>query len=122
MARIQWPLRRSRPIVEVVLTLVLGGQQVVRSLVADTGASNALAGFELLLDEQACLLCGGNPHPSVSVRRANSGVHPIYLIRVQLWALGFDEVVPAVGVSGLPAGYDGIAGFRFLNRFNYGNF
>jgi hypothetical protein len=28
----------------------------------------------------------------------------------------------AVGVPNAPKGLDGIAGFRFLNRFTYGNF
>src|SRR5207249_3053747 len=32
-----------------------------------------------------------------------------------------DEPVPVVGVFRVPPGFDGIAGFRFLNRFHYGN-
>lgn len=59
MPRAQWPLLRGRPIVELTLTTALGGQQVVRRLIADTGAGSLRSGVELLLDEQDCLLCGG---------------------------------------------------------------
>jgi hypothetical protein len=53
---------------------------------------------------------------------AYSGPYPIYLIRVQVPALGFDHHISAVGVPTTPAGFGGIACFRFLNRFPYGNF
>ena len=36
--------------------------------------------------------------------------------------LGFDADIQTVGLSGRPKGFDGIAGFRVLNRFTYGNF
>jgi hypothetical protein len=44
------------------------------------------------------------------------------LVAVRIPALNFDEPVPAVGVSQVPHGFDGIAGFKFLSRFHYGNF
>ena len=47
---------------------------------------------------------------------------PVYLVDVQIPALAFDDSVPVVGVSSLPRGFDGIACFKFLRRFNYGNF
>lgn len=50
------------------------------------------------------------------------GFPSTYLIRVQVPRLGFDRNVRVVGVPSLPAGFDGIACFRFLNRFTYGNF
>lgn len=53
---------------------------------------------------------------------AYAGSFPIYLVRVGLITLGFDRYVPAVAVPAAPAGFDGIACFRFLNRFSYGNF
>lgn len=37
-------------------------------------------------------------------------------------ALGFARKVRVVGVPSVPAGFDGIACFGFLNRFHYGNF
>ncbi len=36
--------------------------------------------------------------------------------------MGFDAVVQVAAVPANPQGFDGIAGFRFLNRFSYGNF
>lgn len=122
MPRAQWSLLHGRPIVEVQLTLVQGGQQVPRYLLADTGAGTANSGFEILLEEQDCLLCGGTPLPGVVLGGAYSGSYPVYLIQVRIPLLRFDRVVPAVGVPAGPAGFDGIACFQFLNRFTYGNF
>lgn len=122
MARRQWSLLRGRPRVQVTLTLAAGGQSVQRDLLADTGAGTALAGFELLLDEQDCLAAGGIPSQAVVLGGAYMGSFPVYLIRVQIPDLGFDHHLPAVGVPTVPAGFDGIACFRFLNRFLYGNF
>jgi hypothetical protein len=50
------------------------------------------------------------------------GSFPVYVLRVCIPSLGFDRAVPVVGVSTIPAGFDGIASFQFLNRFTYGNF
>lgn len=41
---------------------------------------------------------------------------------VQIPTLSFDRQVRAAAVPAFPAGFDGVAGFRFLNRFTYGNF
>ncbi len=49
-------------------------------------------------------------------------MYPIYGIRVEIPQLGFDERVEAACVPKTPAGLDGIACFRFLDRFAYGNF
>jgi hypothetical protein len=43
-------------------------------------------------------------------------------MHVQIPELGFDRLVRAVGISAAPTGFDGIAAFRFLCRFSYGNF
>jgi hypothetical protein len=122
MLRAQWPLLHRQPRIEVTLTLALGGPAVVRQMLADTGAGTARAGFELLLDEQDCLLCGGVPLQPIFLGGAYSGSFPAYLLRVQVTALGFDQFLPVVGISRSPRGFDGIACFRFLNRFTYGNF
>lgn len=122
MPRVQWPLLNGRPFVEIVLTLAGGGQQVARNLLADTGAGSVRARFELLLDEQDCVLCGGIPLQPVALGGAYAGSFPVYLVQVRIWQLGFDLAVPAVGVPSPPAGFDGIACFQFLNRFAYGNF
>jgi hypothetical protein len=53
---------------------------------------------------------------------AYTGPHPVYLLRVQVPGLGFDLNIPVIGVRSLPPGFDGLAAFRFLNRFTHGNF
>lgn len=122
MPRVQWPLRHGRPCVEVALTLARGGQLIPRILLADTGAGTRTDPFQLILDEDDCLLCGGLAGTSVTLGGAYVGSFPLYDIRVQVPALGFDQNLRAVGVPSLPAGFDGIACFGFLNRFTYGNF
>lgn len=122
MACVTWPLLHQQPRVQVVLTLAGGGQQVTRDLLADTGAGTATAGFELLLDESDCLLCGGIPTRQIILGGAYKGSYPVYLVRVQVPGLAFDHRLRVVGISTPPAGLDGIACFRFLNRFTYGNF
>jgi hypothetical protein len=122
MPRVQWPLLRRQPRIEVTLTLAVGGQPVVRRLLADTAAGTARASFELVLDEQDCLLCGGIPLQPVVLGGAYSGTFPVYLLRVEVPGLGFDQLLPAVGIGRSPQGFDGLACFRFLNRFTYGNF
>ncbi|HVA47877.1 MAG TPA: hypothetical protein VNH11_16025 [Pirellulales bacterium] len=49
------------------------------------------------------------------------GSYPCYALRVGIPRLGFDEIVSAIGLQAAPTGFDGIACFRFLNRFTYGN-
>ncbi len=122
MARAQWPLLGDRPVIEIVLTFAQGGQRVTRTLLADTGAGSMQSKFEILVDENDCLLCGGKPSHSVSLAGAYTGTYPLYVIRVEIPLLGFDDDVPAIGLTTPPFGLDGLAGFRFINRFNYGNF
>ena len=122
MPRIQWPLLKHRPMIQVFLTLAADGQKTVRNMLADTGAGNGQAPFELLLEEHDCVLCGGQPGQSVKLRGAYAGSYPRDSIRVEIPQLAFDANVHAVGVPNPPTGLDGIACFRFLNRFTYGNF
>jgi hypothetical protein len=68
------------------------------------------------------LLCGGIPLRLVRLSGAFAGEFPVYLVEVLIPALQFDGFVPVVGVPTLPRGFDGIACFRFLSRFTYGNF
>lgn len=122
MPRILWPLQNGRPCLRLVLTLKGAGQPLERALLADTGAGFLRSRFELILSENDCLLCGGTPAPPVVLRGAYAGGFPSYHLSVHLPALGFHRNLRAVAVSLLPRGFDGIAGFRFLNRFTYGNF
>jgi hypothetical protein len=121
MARAQWPLHSEMPIIEVVLTMAQGGQKTSRILLADTGAGTAVARFELILDETDCLLCGGASAQTLKLGGAYAGSFPRYFLRVQIPQLNFDDFLFAIGVPRTPDGVDGIAGFRFLNRFTYGN-
>jgi hypothetical protein len=122
MPRMLWPLRHGRPCVEIVLALTQGGHPFPRVLLADTGAGSQTDSFELVLDEGECLVCGAFAYVSVPLGGSYAGVFPVYVLPVQVPALGFAQTVRAVGVQSVPAGFDGIACFRFLNRFTYGNF
>lgn len=122
MPRADWPLVQGRPVIQVILTLAQGGHKITRTLLADTGAGAMLAPFDLLLDETDCLLCDGTVTQTVTLGGAYTSSYPVYLLRVQIPALQFDHDVLAVGVPTTPPGLDGIACFRFLNRFTYGNF
>lgn len=122
MPLVQWPLVRGCPCVQVLLTLQPSGQPLQRTLLADTGAGSRAARFELILDEDDCLLCSGSPQPSITLGGAYVGHFPRYLLRVQLPALGFDQDLRVVAVPSMTGGFDGIACFGFLNRFSYGNF
>jgi hypothetical protein len=122
MPRAQWPLLSGRPVISVVLTETTSRQQRTRTLLADTGAGGTLAKFELLLDENDCLLCGARTSSTTSLLGAYHGTWPLYLIPVEIPLLNFNRNVAAVGLPITSPGVDGIAGFRFLNRFTYGNF
>jgi len=84
MPHIDWPLRNGRPCVQVILTLAQGGQPMVRHLLADTGAGSLLSGFEFILDEDDCLLSGGNPLQPITLGGAYTGSFPVYLVPVQV--------------------------------------
>ena len=122
MPRQLWPLLHGRPTIQVVLTLAPGGQPAPRNLLADTGAGTAHAGVDLLMDEDDCLHANGIPTRLVTLGGSYVGAYPVYRLHVQIPALGFGRLVWAVGVSRVPAGFDGLACFQFLNRFAYGNF
>jgi hypothetical protein len=111
----------DRPAVHV--DVMLGGQVTTIALHADTGAGAASSAFELILLESDCWLCG-NPLPLLMELTGAHAGGPYHLFRVcvQIPALAFDAEVDAVGVPAVPYGFRGVAGFRFLNRFDYGNF
>ncbi len=122
MPRQQWSLRHGKPRIEVMLTLAAQGASVSRTLLADTGAGSQNSAFQLLLDEDDCLLCGGNPDQSVTLGGAYVGPFPTYFLTVEIPTLGFRKNLRVVGVPKTPFGFDGIACFAFLNQFHYGNF
>ncbi|MCI0682368.1 MAG: hypothetical protein L0Y71_09705 [Gemmataceae bacterium] len=91
-------------------------------MIADTGAGSAASRFELILEEDDCLLCGGNPLQPITLGGAYLGSFPTYAVSVKIPQLGFAQILRAVGIPSVPAGFGGIAGFQFLNRLHYGNF
>ena len=122
MPAASWPLLNDRPMIDLAASSTVDGQEIVCRLIADTGAGSRQSVFELVLDERICIDCGGIQMGHVQLGGAFSGSFPVYLVQVRLPALTFDEPVPAVGVPQAPQGFDGIAGFKFLRRFHYGNF
>jgi hypothetical protein len=122
MPRVTWPLRHGCPVIRVVLTLASGNHPLTLFLLADTGAGNDTSRFELILEESDCLLCGGTASATLRLTGAYTGQYPLYQLRVGVPELGFDVPVRVLGVPANPQGFEGIACFRFLNRFTYGNF
>lgn len=116
----RWPLRKYRPSIEVRLPQSKGKK--IRSLLADTGAGSDLASFELILRELDCVRSGGVVIGDFQLEGAYSGTHVIYSVAVQIRSLSFADEVLAVRVHEVLSGFDGMACFRFLNRFHYGNF
>ena len=121
MPPVRWPLRHRRPTIAVTLPQAKGKR--VRRLIADTGAGSDEAAFELLLRDADCR-SSGDPQVMglVHLGGAYSGWFNVYTIEVRIPRLDFAEVVPVVAVPRVPDGFDGIACFKFLNRFHYGNF
>ena len=122
MPRAEWPLARGRPVIEVLLTGTDDDVTAPRCLLADTGAGTDFGPFELILREDDCRTYGVYTYRSARLAGAYAGWFPLHVVRVLLPALGFNEFVRAIAVPTTSPGLDGIAGFRFLNRFTYGNF
>jgi hypothetical protein len=122
MTQVLWPLWHGRPSVRIVLTLGVGGKAITRIMLADSGAGSLVSGFELILEEDHCLLCDGFARAPVNLAGAYRGSFPRYDLTVQVPELGFTKSLRVVGVPSVPSGFDGIACFRFLNRFHYGTF
>ena len=122
MPRVTWPLLNDRPAIRV--EVMFGVQATTIDLHADTGAGAASSAFDLLLLESDCWLCGRPTGSFVELTGAYaSGVfYYLFRVRVQIPALAFDDELDAIGVPVVPEGFRGVAGFRFLNRFDYGNF
>lgn len=122
MARVWWSLANGRPIIEVWLRLNIGGQRVKRVLLADTGAGSQRSGFELLLTASDCAAAGHPSGHTVALSGAYRGSFPIQWVSIEIPGLAFSRSVRAAAIAVPPPRLDGIAAFRFLNRFTYGNF
>jgi hypothetical protein len=82
MPAVQWPLHDDRPEIHVVVSYLIGGQRLIRRLVADTGAGTRQSLFQLVLPENDCLQCGGIPMGHVQLEGAYSSSFPLYLVAV----------------------------------------
>lgn len=122
MPRATWTFHQGRPRIQIELMIAATSQWLNRDVIADTGAGNDRSTFELILAEPDCLLSGGVFSHFSRLGGAYSGTFPVYIVRVAIPLLGFDHDIRAVGVRSTPSGFDGLACFPFLNRFNYGNF
>lgn len=120
MPSVRWALVRERPAIRITLQLKTG-QTVERTLLSDTAAGSLRAGFELVIRESDSVTAGEQFAASVTLGGAYTGVFPVHWIRVAIPAIQFTGRVRAVSVPNVPPGFDGIACFRFLNRFHYGN-
>ena len=120
MPHVQGALRKRRPHIEIILHSSKSKRK--RRLVADTGGGSDEAPFELVLTERDCLQSDGLLDGEVSLRGAFDGWFNVYAVKVRIPRLGFSNTVKIVGVPIVPKNFDGIASFRFLNRFHYGNF
>jgi hypothetical protein len=97
------------------------GTEVDADLLADSGGGSLHSSFDLIMPEDDCVSCGGKASSPVTLDGAYEGTFPRYLLRIQIPALGFDQRVYVVGVPSVQD-FAGLACFRFLNRFGYGNF
>ena len=115
-----WSLRKHRPAIEVVLST----HPIRRScrLIADTGAGTIHSALQLVLKKSDCLRSGALHIGESQLTGAYTGTFDVYLVEIQVPSLGFRDFVPAIGVARMPLSFDGIACFKFLNRFHYGNF
>jgi hypothetical protein len=120
MPPVQWPLKNNRPQIEIVLPQ--SKPPLIRQLIADTGAGSSRSVFQIVLDERDCLRSAGKLIGLVTLGGAYAGQFRVYLVEIEIPSLGFVDSVPVVGVSQVPRGSDGIAAFKFINRFHYGNF
>ena len=124
MPRMCWSLRNDRPCIQVKLVMPNLTSTVTRTLLADIGAGPLHSPFELIFSESDCRQFGRQQTGSVSLGGAYRGIFPFYSVRIEISALSFGRRVTVVPVpdAQLPIGFNGIAVFRFINRFTYGNF
>lgn len=115
-----WSLRDRRP--SIAITLARGKGRRVRHLLADTGAGSDQSSFELLLSEKDCRESAIKVIGQTNLTGAYAGLFDVFAVVIRIPKLKFDDTIAAVGVPYLPYRFDGIACFKFLNRFHYGNF
>jgi hypothetical protein len=123
MPQVSWRHVRGRPVIEIMLASP-GGSQALRVLLADTGAGSIRESMELILSEEDGRRFSVGNAGTLRLGRAFTGDFSAFWVSTSVPMLGFAGVCLAVAVpsSLLPNQLQGIACFRFLNRFTYGNF
>lgn len=124
MARASWPLVAGQPVVQVELKEKQSGLIFTRTLLADTGGGSSSVPVHLVLSIEDVERCGGIFRGYVGAGGAIAGNFKVYALDITIPAL---NLVSRVNVMAVPAeplldGLQGIACFRFLNSFIYGNF
>ncbi|MBI3951878.1 MAG: hypothetical protein HY314_15635 [Acidobacteria bacterium] len=124
MPRVCWRLHGGRPVIEVTFHPPTDGQGFSRTLLADTGGGSQLSSWHVILSEDDCRQLALSAPASVRLGGAYAGDFHVFVVRASIGVLGITRRLIAVAVPAalLPAGLDGLAGFRFLSSFNYGNF
>jgi hypothetical protein len=125
MPRVMWQLEHNRPVVKIQLAATASDPTMTLTLLADTGAGGSNAPFELILNASDCQrYMGLRSGYEVALGGAIVGAYPIYAIRIEIPMLSWSRRVQVAAVpdTACPTGFDGIACFRFLNLFTYGNF
>ncbi len=124
MPRQTWLHHRDVPIIEVQLLEPFTGLWMSRKLLADTGAGPRFSPFEIVLSHADIARFSIEESGSVGVSGALQGQLQIHKIQLQIPALNVNRFVGALSApaSSLLMGLDGIAAFRFLNLFSFGNF
>ncbi len=123
MPRATWLLYNDLPVVEIQLQDNFGFMHK-RILLADTGAGPRHAPFQLVLSEADCKLQNSLRVDQVAIGGAIIGSFAVYRLEIGIPNLNLTcrVSVAAVPAGALPEGLQGIAAFRFLNSFTYGNF
>lgn len=124
MPRVSWPLQDDRPVIKLAFFSTEGGREYTRTLLADTGGGRWNSRWDVILSTDDCRLFGLNQVGLVHLGGAYSGNFPLVMVRAAIPALQITckLVAVAIPLAQLRPGTDGLAGFRFLNSFHYGNF
>ena len=122
MPRVAWLLQSDYPVIQLQLWDPATGHVANRTVLADTGAGPNNSPIELFLSD--CQRFGKRRTNIVTIGGAITGTFSSYSMWIEIPPLSVVRRVRVVAVppSEFPIGLDGIASFRFLNRFTYGNF
>ncbi len=124
MPRASWLLVAGQPVIQIELQETNSGLTLTRTLLADTGGGSALMPVHLALSVEDVARCGGIFRGYVGAGGAIEGNFKVYAVDTLIPDLNLVSLVNVMAVPAetLPAGLQGIACFRLLNSFTYGNF